>query len=72
MAHNEMHYRRVAPGLEYPALDDAIDTFRSIASLPIDWTEAEDIANAVAWLASDQARYVTGVSLMVDGGWFLK
>jgi (+)-trans-carveol dehydrogenase len=72
MAHNDMHYRRFAPGLEHPTLDDAIDTFRSIAALPIDWTEPEDIANAVAWLASSQARYVTGVSLMVDGGWALK
>jgi NAD(P)-dependent dehydrogenase (short-subunit alcohol dehydrogenase family) len=31
--------------------------------------EPTDIANAVAWLASDQARYVTGHTLVVDGGW---
>jgi len=30
--------------------------------------EPEDVAAAVAWLASDQARYVTGVTLFVDGG----
>lgn len=29
----------------------------------------EDIANAVAYLASDEAGYVTGHSLVVDGGW---
>jgi 3-oxoacyl-[acyl-carrier protein] reductase len=29
----------------------------------------EDIANAVAWIASDQASYVTGVTLPVNGGW---
>ena len=28
----------------------------------------EDIGRAVVWLASDQADYVTGVSLYVDGG----
>jgi glucose 1-dehydrogenase len=28
----------------------------------------EDIASAVAWLASDEASYVTGTSLYVDGG----
>jgi NAD(P)-dependent dehydrogenase (short-subunit alcohol dehydrogenase family) len=27
-----------------------------------------EIANAVAWLVSDQARYVTGVALPVDAG----
>ena len=30
--------------------------------------EPEDIANAVAWLVSDAARYVTGVTLPVDAG----
>jgi SDR family mycofactocin-dependent oxidoreductase len=28
----------------------------------------EDIANAVVWLASDQARWITGVALPVDAG----
>ena len=30
--------------------------------------EAEDIARAAVWLASDDADYVTGLSLYVDGG----
>ncbi|MGQ0483643.1 MAG: mycofactocin-coupled SDR family oxidoreductase [Pseudonocardia sp.] len=30
--------------------------------------EPEDISNAVAWLVSDEARYVTGVALPVDAG----
>ena len=30
--------------------------------------EPEEIGDAVAWLASDRARYVTGVALAVDGG----
>ncbi len=29
---------------------------------------ADDIANAVAFLASDKARYITGTTLTVDGG----
>ncbi|SFS37551.1 mycofactocin-coupled SDR family oxidoreductase [Saccharopolyspora flava] len=37
-------------------------------ALPVDLLEAVDITNAVAWLASDEARYVTGVALPVDGG----
>ncbi len=30
--------------------------------------EPEDIANAIAFIASDDARYITGVNLPVDGG----
>jgi SDR family mycofactocin-dependent oxidoreductase len=37
-------------------------------ALPVPAVEAEDIANAVAWLVSDAARYVTGVTLPVDAG----
>ena len=33
------------------------------------WAEPEDIAGAVAFLASPAARYVHGHTLVVDGGW---
>lgn len=72
MAHNPMHYKRFAGGREDATLSDVIEVYESIAALPIQWTEPEDIANAVLWLVSDEARYVTGVSLPVDGGWYVK
>jgi SDR family mycofactocin-dependent oxidoreductase len=37
-------------------------------ALPVEAVEARDVANAVAWLASDEARYVTGTVLPVDAG----
>lgn len=33
------------------------------------WGAPEDIARAVAWVASDEAAYITGTTLHVDGGW---
>jgi SDR family mycofactocin-dependent oxidoreductase len=37
-------------------------------ALPVEAVEARDVANAVAWLASDEARYVTGTVVPVDAG----
>lgn len=41
-------------------------------ALPADMVEPEDIADAVLWLVSDAARYVTGTTLPVDAGFVLK
>jgi SDR family mycofactocin-dependent oxidoreductase len=37
-------------------------------ALPVDMIESADIASAVAWLVSDDARYITGITLAVDAG----
>jgi NAD(P)-dependent dehydrogenase (short-subunit alcohol dehydrogenase family) len=37
-------------------------------ALPVRMVEAVDISNAIVWLVSDDARYVTGVTLPVDAG----
>jgi SDR family mycofactocin-dependent oxidoreductase len=36
--------------------------------LPVPWIEPEDVANAVLYLASDRARFVTGAPLVIDAG----
>jgi SDR family mycofactocin-dependent oxidoreductase len=45
---------------------------RSMHMLPISLVQPEDIAEAVLWLSSPAARYVTGVNLPVDGGAHVK
>jgi SDR family mycofactocin-dependent oxidoreductase len=37
-------------------------------ALPVEMVEPVDISNAIVWLVSDDARYVTGVTLPVDAG----
>jgi SDR family mycofactocin-dependent oxidoreductase len=37
-------------------------------ALPVDMVEPADVSNAILWLVSDDARYVTGVTLPVDAG----
>ena len=44
---------------------------RMTHALPVEMIDAVDISNAVLWLCSDEARYVTGVTLPVDGGFLV-
>lgn len=41
-------------------------------AMPVDMVEPVDISNAIVWLVSDDARYVTGVTLPVDAGFVNK
>ncbi|HMT49894.1 mycofactocin-coupled SDR family oxidoreductase [uncultured Dietzia sp.] len=45
---------------------------RQMHVLEVPWVESIDISNAVAFLVSDEARYITGVSLPVDAGAAIK
>jgi SDR family mycofactocin-dependent oxidoreductase len=48
--------------------EEAQAEFQGVNALPIPWVEAVDISNAVLYLASDEARYVTGHTQVVDAG----
>jgi SDR family mycofactocin-dependent oxidoreductase len=68
MIQNEALYKMFRPDLEAPTREDTLDIWRSKTLLPVPWVEPVDISNAVAWLASDESRYVTGIMLPVDAG----
>jgi len=72
MIQNDTVYQLFRPDLEHPTVDDVSETFLSMNALPIRWVEPVDISNAILFLASDEARYITGVALPVDGGLTLK
>lgn len=69
---SDITFRLFRPDLENPALEDVEPVFRSINLLPVPFVEPEDVANAVLFLLSDEARYITGVQLPVDAGYALK
>jgi (+)-trans-carveol dehydrogenase len=69
---NEGTMKLFRPDLENPGPEDMKVVGQLMHTLPIGWVEPEDIANAVLFLASDEARFITGVTLPVDGGSCLK
>jgi (+)-trans-carveol dehydrogenase len=72
MIQNEALYRSFRPDLEKPGREDVKAGFQTMNLLPIPWVEPADVSNAIVWLASDAARYVTGITLPVDAGNALK
>lgn len=52
---------------KYPDMGQAMSN-----ALPVEMVEPVDISNAIVWLVSDEARYVTGVALPVDAGAVIK
>jgi SDR family mycofactocin-dependent oxidoreductase len=68
MVNNEAVFKLFRPDLEHPTVDDFAEAATAMNALPIPWVEAVDISNAVLFLASDEARYITGVPLPVDAG----
>ncbi|KJF23883.1 SDR family mycofactocin-dependent oxidoreductase [Rhodococcus sp. ACPA4] len=72
MLHNESMYKSFRPDLENPGREDAVLSFPVQQAMQIPWVEPEDISETVLFLASEQARYVTGMQMRVDGGGYLK
>jgi (+)-trans-carveol dehydrogenase/(-)-trans-carveol dehydrogenase len=72
MIQNETMWRLFRPDLEHPTREDFAPGSQALNALPIPWVDPVDISNAVLFLASDEARYVTGVTLPVDAGAVVK
>ncbi len=72
MIMNEGTWKLFRPDLENPGPDDMAPICQMFHTLPIPWVEPEDVSNAVLFFASDEARYLTGVTLPVDAGSCLK
>jgi (+)-trans-carveol dehydrogenase len=68
MIQNEAMYRLFVPGSENPTPEEFAEVSQSMQALPIPWVESIDISNALLFLASDEGRYITGITFPVDAG----
>ncbi|MQA14566.1 MAG: mycofactocin-coupled SDR family oxidoreductase [Pseudonocardiaceae bacterium] len=68
MVQNETVYEMFLPESSNPTREEFMALLTEMNSLPIPWVEVNDISNAVLWLASDESRYVTGTTMLVDAG----
>jgi (+)-trans-carveol dehydrogenase len=72
MIQNAHTYALFRPDLENPTAEDAAESLLTLNALPVKWVEPIDISNALLFLASDEARYITGVTLPIDAGCVIK
>ncbi|MGE0217545.1 mycofactocin-coupled SDR family oxidoreductase [Mycolicibacterium sp.] len=75
MINNDVIRKIFLSHLENPTREDALDPsspYHDFHVMPIPWVQASDISEAVVFLASDAARYITGITLPVDAGCLIK
>jgi len=65
---NDSTFKLFRPDLENPTRADFEEAARTLNRLPIAAMEAVDISNAILYLVSDEGRYVTGTTHVVDAG----
>jgi NAD(P)-dependent dehydrogenase (short-subunit alcohol dehydrogenase family) len=68
MIANPAGYSLFMGGLPDVTREQAAVGMKAINALPIPWVEAVDVSNAVLYLASDESRYVTGTTMVIDAG----
>ena len=72
LLHNEDIYRAFRPDVEHPTREDAMIAFPVMQAMPIPYIEPGDVSELVAFLASDNSRYMTGLNIRLDAGAMLK
>ncbi len=72
LLHNEDVYKAFRPDIPHPTRDDAMLAFPAMQAMPIPFIDPIDISHLVAFLASDESRYLTGMNIRVDAGAMLK
>jgi SDR family mycofactocin-dependent oxidoreductase len=68
MVDNAPIRRMSLPHLSDPTREDAENVMRGMSALPVGWLDPREISDAVLFLASEETRHITGITLPVDAG----
>ncbi len=72
MIQNDGMYRLFLPDTDTPGRDDFAGPSQGMQMMPVPWITSADVSHAVVFLASDEARYITGITLPIDLGALLQ
>jgi len=68
MIQNPPMYKLFAPGVENPTREDAVQAFLHYHTIPVPWVDPSVISDAAVFLASNEAKFITGEVLHVAAG----
>ncbi len=68
MIQNPLIYHLFVPEAENPTKEQFAEASQAGMLLPTPWVDPEDVSNAVVFLSSDEARFITGSGLPIDAG----
>jgi NAD(P)-dependent dehydrogenase (short-subunit alcohol dehydrogenase family) len=68
MVDNATMRKMYLPEVSDPTSEDADNVMKQMTALPTGWIDPREISDAVLYLASNEARNITGIALPVDAG----
>lgn len=68
MIHHETLYKRFRPDTDEPTREDVTPVFTAINPIPVPWIQPQDVSDAILFLVSDQARFITGDAISIAAG----
>jgi SDR family mycofactocin-dependent oxidoreductase len=72
MIQNRKTWGLFSPDDPEPSREKFAELFETLHPLPVPYVQPVDISNAILFLVSDEARYITGVTLPVDAGYTVR
>jgi NAD(P)-dependent dehydrogenase (short-subunit alcohol dehydrogenase family) len=68
MIKNDALYQLFRPDVQDPTFADCEEGLAGLNIMPISTIEPRNVSDAISWLVSDEAAFVTGIALPVDAG----